>query len=127
MVKTEVEVDVMEGAIDIRLIVTLGGILFSVAGAAAIARHQIKSLIEKLGDVESRLRSLDKATDSQEVSIQNHAQRLEVMSGMLAPKERETRARETATMLVSIKRLEKDVEGLKDMHNGSHPNIEGPT
>ena len=127
MVKTEVEVDVMEGAIDIRLIVTLGGILFSVAGAAAIARHQIKSLIEKLGDVESRLRSLDKATDSQEVSIQNHAQRLEVMSGMLAPKERETRARETATMLVSIKRLEKDVEGLKDMHNGSHPNIGGPT
>ena len=125
MVETVVKANDMDGAIDIRLIVTLGGILFSVAGAAAIARHQIKSLIEKLHDVESRLRSLDKVTDTQEVSVQNHSQRLEVISGMLAPKEREMRARETATMLTSIRKLEKDVDGLKNMHNGSHPNTGG--
>ena len=35
------------------------------------------------------------------------------------------RARETATMLTSIRKLEKDVDGLKNMHNGSHPNIGG--
>ena len=111
----------MDGAIDIRLIVTLGGILFSVAGAAAIARHQIKSLIEKIGDIETRIRLLDKVTDTQEVSVQNHAQRLEVISGMLAPKEREVRARETATMLTLITKLESDVANLKHMHNGNHP------
>lgn len=125
MAEAVVEVNDMDGVIDIRLIVTLGGILFSVAGAAAIARHQIKSLIEKLHDVESRLRSLDKVTDTQEVSVQNHSQRLEVISGMLAPKERETRARETATMLTSIKKLEKDVDSLRNMHNGSHPKTGG--
>ena len=95
--------------------------MFSVAGAAAIARHQIKSLSDKINDLESRIRSLDKSTDTQEVSIQNHAQRLEVMSGMLAPKERETRARETATMLTLITKLEADIKDLKDMHNGTHP------
>ena len=98
MVETVVKANDMDGAIDIRLIVTLGGILFSVAGAAAIARHQIKSLIEKLHDIEGRLRSLDKVTDTQEVSVQNHAQRL---------------------------KLEKDVDNLKSMHNGSHPNTRG--
>ena len=30
----------MEGAIDLRLVVTLGGILFSVAGASAVAKMQ---------------------------------------------------------------------------------------
>jgi len=113
----------VDGAIDIRLIVTLGGILFSVAGAAAIARYQIKSLIEKISDIESRIRSLDKSTDTQEVAIQNHAQRLEVMSGMLAPKEREARARETATMLTLIAKLEIDIKNLEDMHNGNRPKI----
>ena len=115
----------MDGAVDIRLIVTLGGILFSVAGAAAVARYQIKALVEKINDIETRIRFLDKSTDTQEVTIQNHAQRLEVMSGMLAPKERETRARETATMLTLISKLESDIENLKHMHNGNHPKIGG--
>ena len=56
----------MDGAVDIRLIVTLGGILFSVAGAAAVARYQIKALIEKINDIETRIRFLDKSTDTQE-------------------------------------------------------------
>ena len=41
----------MEGAIDIRLVVTLAGILFSVAGASAVAKLQIKQLIAKLEDM----------------------------------------------------------------------------
>ena len=45
----------MEGAIDIRLIVTLGGILFSVAGAAAVGKMQIRSILDAMGDVEKRL------------------------------------------------------------------------
>lgn len=111
----------MDGAIDIRLLVTLGGIIFSVAGAAAVARYQINALSEKLNDVESRIRSMDRVTDAQEVMLQNHVQRLEVMSGMLAPKERETRARETATIVAAIDSMEKDIENLKKMHNGKHP------
>ena len=53
----------MEGAIDIRLVVTLAGILFSVAGASAVAKLQIKQLIEKLEDMEQRLRKLDSRGD----------------------------------------------------------------
>ena len=53
----------MDGAVDIRLIVTLAGILFSVAGAAAVGKMQIKSIIESLTDVEKRLREIDKRID----------------------------------------------------------------
>ena len=37
----------MEGGIDIRLVVTIAGILFSVAGASAVAKMQIKQLVER--------------------------------------------------------------------------------
>ena len=53
----------MDGAIDIRLIVTLGGILFSVAGAAAVGKIQIKVIQETLNDIESRLRKIDQRID----------------------------------------------------------------
>jgi len=42
----------MEGAIDLRLIITLGGILFSVAGAAAVGKMQIKVILEAVADME---------------------------------------------------------------------------
>ena len=105
----------MDGSVDIRLIVTVGGILFSVVGAAAIARYQIKF----------RMRTLDRSTDMHEVEIQKNAQRLEVISGMLSPKEREVSARETAIMLTLIKKLEDDMGILKKMHNGTHPKMGG--
>lgn len=115
----------MDGSVDIRLIVTVGGILFSVVGAAAIARYQIKALIEKISDIEFRMRTLDRSTDMHEVEIQKNAQRLEVISGMLSPKEREVSARETAIMLTLIKKLEDDMGILKKMHNGTHPKMGG--
>ena len=34
----------MEGAIDVRMVLTIGGILFSVAGASAVAKMQIKQI-----------------------------------------------------------------------------------
>ena len=39
----------MEGGIDVRLVVTIAGILFSVAGASAVAKMQIKQLVDKAG------------------------------------------------------------------------------
>ena len=64
---------------------------------------------------------MDKSNDSQEVTIQNHAQRLDVMSGMLAPKEREARARETASIIAEVAQLRREIDKLSNMHNGVHP------
>ena len=41
----------MEGAIDVKLLITLGGILFSVAGAAAVGKMQIKAIQDTLFDL----------------------------------------------------------------------------
>ena len=42
----------MDGAVDIKFLITLGGIIFSVAGAAAVGKMQIKAILESLVDIE---------------------------------------------------------------------------
>ena len=49
--------------IDLRMLLTLGGMLVSVVSAAAIARQQIKQLTEQIKDIETRLRQLDSRLD----------------------------------------------------------------
>ena len=84
----------MEGAIDIRLIVTLAGILFSVAGAAAVGKMQIKAILSTLIDIEKRLRSIDKRVDIIETKVETQQQRLGILSGMMDPATMERRYRE---------------------------------
>ena len=105
--------------LDARMILTLAGMLVSVVSAFVIVKQKLANVIDQLKDVESRLRNLDKSFDGQEVIVQNHDQRLDVMSSMLAPKEREARARETASSGTSNANGADDK--LSNMHNGKHP------
>ena len=107
--------------IDVRMILTLGGMLSSVVTSFVIVKTKLQVVIEQLSDIENRFRSMDKSNDSQEVTIQNHAQRLDVISGMLAPKEREARAREMASIIAEVNALRKEIDKLSNMHNGVHP------
>ena len=64
----------MDGSVDVRLIITLGGILFSIAGTAAVARSQISRLTELLKDIESRTRAADNRVDKLETTVLSHIQ-----------------------------------------------------
>ena len=107
--------------IDARMLLSLAGMLASIAAAFVIVKTKLQAVIEEIGDFEARLRSLDKSTDSQEITIQNHTQRLGVLSQMLSPAERESTARETAHMLAEISFLRAEVDKITKMHNGTHP------
>ena len=115
----------MEGAIDIRLIVTLGGILFSVAGAAAVGKMQIKVIQDTLNDLEQRLRGMDKRIDIIETRQETLVQRVSVLSSMMDPSTMERRHREAATIQAEIQSLKSNVDKLLHMHNGRHPPIGG--
>ena len=103
-----------------RLAISIGSTLASLAGAFAVVRFQVKNLSEILKDIEKRLREMDKIADNQEVAIQNLIQRADVTSSMLAPSEREMRAREVATIKSELATAIRDLEVIKKMHNGEH-------
>ena len=113
----------MEGAIDIRLVVTLAGILFSVAGASAVAKLQIKQLIEKLEDMEQRLRRLDSRGDKLATLTETQEQRIDILAKMSSPENLRRDHMNIAEMSTHIQRLQKDCDRLYSMHNASHPPV----
>ena len=113
----------MDGSIDLRLVLTLVGMLVSVAGASAVAKMQIKVILEKLDDMESRFRVLDSTTDKQETSIETMEQRMSVLSGMLSPDNLRRDHMTLAELMANVKQIREDVNHLEKMHNTVHPPV----
>tara|TARA_Y100001938_G_C7941698_1_gene354636 strand:- start:75 stop:419 length:345 start_codon:yes stop_codon:yes gene_type:complete len=111
----------MDGAVDIKLLLTLGGIVVSMAGAAAVAKSQIQRLTEMLKDIEGRMRVQDNRTDRIENTVNTNEQRLGVIAKMMSPEVMERRARESATVLARLEVLERTqhkIEGRVGLNGG---------
>ena len=113
----------MDGAVDIKFLVTLGGIIFSVAGAAAVGKMQIKAIIESLGDVEKRLRDIDKRLDVLETNQGIVQNQINTLKSILSPDNLAKQNRELEGIKVSVVEAHKDIDRLFKMHNGSHPEV----
>ena len=113
----------MEGAIDLRTVLTLGGVLFSVAGASAVAKMQIKQLTEALEDIEQRLRKMDSRCDKLNTSTETQEQRINILAKMASPENLRRDHMQLAEMLTNVKQLEKNYDRLYAMHNGKHPPV----
>ena len=117
----------MDGAIDIKLLLSLGAMLVSVVSASVIVKQKLAAVIERLNalqkDYESRLRSLDQRTDKQENMIDLNAQKTQVLSGILSPASLEKRHREMERILVMSNSNEERIKKLEGLHNGKHPSI----
>ncbi len=96
----------MEG-MDLKLLLTIGGMLVSVVAAAVIVQTKLKAVIDQLADIEQRLRKLDSSIDKQQAQGEVMSQRLGVLSSMLDPQTMERRAREVASMLKDIEYIHK--------------------
>ena len=94
-------------AIDLRLVLTIGGMVASVVAASAVAKFQIKSLSEKLEDIEQRLRKMDSRSDRLVTATETQEQRISILS----------------KMLTHLEHLQKSYDKLYAMHNGEHPPV----
>jgi uncharacterized protein YeeX (DUF496 family) len=113
----------MDGVIDISLLITLGGMLLSVAGAAAVGRMQISNLMEGLRDIEKRLRSVDKRIDLLETATETQGHRLNILAAMSSPENMRRDYMQIADVLANVTFLREEVERLRKLHNGSHPPV----
>lgn len=106
--------------IDVKLVITLGGMLVSVIGAAAVARQQIKVLIDQIQDQETRMRAGDVRADQLENLLNVQSQRVDILSKMNAPEVLAERNRELSRFETLINVLTNEVNALRHMHNGEH-------
>lgn len=96
--------------LDIRMLITLGGILASVVSASAIARQQIKHLEEELKELKSFTNKMELRLDRNDMTTSINEQKLTELSVVLSPKEREGLVRE-------LEGLKKDIAFLNKTGN----------
>ena len=110
----------MEGGIDIRLVVTIAGILFSVAGASAVAKMQIKDIIEKMSDMEKRLRQMDSRGDKLVTATETQEQRINILAKMSSPENLRRDHMNLAEMMAQVGQLRKEMDHQLHIHNSKH-------
>lgn len=94
---------------DVRLLLTIGGMLVSVVSAAAIAKQQLKTLSEHIQDIENRLRKLDTRLDRNDNQTDITIQRLGILAGMMDPPTMDRRSRELERLRADLDHLQKKV------------------
>lgn len=93
--------------IDLRLLITLGGMLVSVASAAAIARQQIKHLEEEIKEMKVKCNTMELRLDRNDMTTSINEQKLSELSTVTSPKERESLIRELEGLKKDIAFLNK--------------------
>ena len=97
-------------AVDLRLVLTIGGMAASVVAASAVAKASIKNLQEQTMDFEKRLRSLDTRIDKLTTQIETLTQRVGVLVSMNDPPTMERRSREIERIRTEVDFIKKKVE-----------------
>tara|TARA_R110000772_G_scaffold205515_1_gene316156 strand:- start:422 stop:757 length:336 start_codon:yes stop_codon:yes gene_type:complete len=100
----------------VREIVTFLGMAVSVGASMSIVRTKLQVVIESLQDIESRLRVVDQRVDQTEIT----SQRVDILSSMMSPAEREKGTREIERVKANLDYALAEISHLKKLHNGSH-------
>jgi len=93
--------------LDVKFLITLGGLAASIVGASAVAKYQLKNILEELRSLWSSVKKLDQRLDKKDVDTEMLSQKMSVIGSMMTPDVLERRHRETEA-------LKKDVEFIKE-------------
>ncbi len=109
--------------LDIRLMITLGGMLVSVAASFVLTRAKCVELEEDIKTILKRMAQLDHTLDKTNTATQIAEQRVSVLSKMLDPNSREQLHRSLERLAVTTENLQKESDRMAKMHNGIHPSV----
>jgi signal-transduction protein with cAMP-binding, CBS, and nucleotidyltransferase domain len=93
--------------LDVKFLITLGGLAASIIGASAVAKYQLKNILEEIRSLWSFVKKLDQRLDKKDVDTEMLSQKMSVIGSMMTPDVLERRHRETEA-------LKKDVEFIKE-------------
>ena len=109
--------------LDARLLITLGGMLLSVASSFIVTRQKCLQLEEDSKQMHKNITELYDNLEKNNISTQVAENRVSVLSSILHPDKLEIQHKTIAKMETDIAYLRSEVSRLNHMHNGSHPAI----
>lgn len=113
----------MDGAIDLRLVITLLGVAASVFGGAAIAKLQIKQLTEETKSLFADIRSLDGRYDKLHTLTETQEQRIDILAKMNSPENLRRDHMTLAGIQADVEFLKAEAARMHKIHNGVHPPV----
>ena len=105
----------------IRDLAQFGAIAVSLVGAFITARIQIKQLMERMQVHEDLFKTVDNRLDNAESARAVIDSRVHVLSEISSVSSLEKHNREMASVAATVRMLEKEIELLRKLHNGTHP------
>ena len=108
----------------VRDLAQFGAIAISLVGAFVTARIQIKQLLEKMVSHDSHFLTMDHRLDEAESARAVLDSKVAILSEISSVKNLESHNREMAELSVKVEMLDKEISGLRHMHNSKHPRVE---
>ena len=112
--------------IDSRMLLQLGAILVSLAGAWAVAKTQIKTMLEQQSKDSKELSALNQRMDSVEANDAVFQSRIDVLAEISSVANLKDSNREIASIIERLNNLETESGRMHTMHNTVHPRILSP-
>ena len=106
--------------LDARLLITLGGMLLSVASSFIVTRQKCVELEEDSKQMSKNIAELYDNLEKNNISTQVAENRVSVLSSILSPANQEKLHRSLERMETEIAQMRKDLDKQIAMHNGSH-------
>lgn len=107
-------------ALDSRMLLQIGAIIVSLAGAFAVAKAQIKNILERQQEDTQELASLNVRLDKVEANDAVFQSKITILSEINSVSALEQKNRERGAIKSKLIMLEKEVERLRELHNGNH-------
>jgi SMC interacting uncharacterized protein involved in chromosome segregation len=107
--------------LDARLLITLGGMLISVITSFIVVRQKCIELENDVKGIQKNISELYDNLEKNNISTQVTENKIEVLSDILSPTNREKLHRSLERMETKITQLEDFSSKINHMHNGKHP------
>tara|TARA_R100001086_G_scaffold245196_1_gene175804 strand:+ start:3491 stop:3835 length:345 start_codon:yes stop_codon:yes gene_type:complete len=110
--------------LDARIMIQIGAVIASLAGAWGLVRNQVASLKQRQEEQRKYVDELNRELDTVENSVSVLRQQITVLSNILSPSNLEEQNRWRGSVSERVKKAEEEINVLHKMHNGSHPKID---
>ncbi len=108
-------------AIDARMLIQMGAVLASLSGAWVLVRTQVRGLIKSRDEMKENLNEIYNKLDKVESAEAVKSTQIKTIASILSPDNLEKRNREMGSIVSELARINKRLDRVDTMHNGTHP------
>ena len=107
----------------LRELITIGTVVITIASSFVMVKAKTEKLAEELVRIAKELSDIHSRIDSVEAQLGVLKHQSNIIGGILSPTNLKNNHQEIASLKEITKNNTRDIDYLKNMHNGKHPSV----